>query len=290
MRFTKTAGLAIAALLASLGGTTSGTLAQARYGTLPPVEVSPGLQAEWTLQLSPGSGAARADARPQRVAGQVIAQPMMRVDRRSGGGRPSYVPLMGQGTVVQQPQRLQQQQRIVPGMSAGYVVGGPRQAVRAPRAVSPQREIDPVFLPQDVPYDGKPGTIVIDTRAKFLYHVGKNGMARRYGVGVGKPGFAWKGSHAITRKAEWPSWTPPAQMRARERAKGRILPVRMDGGEANPLGARALYLGSTLYRIHGTNQPWTIGSAVSSGCIRMRNEDVTDLYERVKVGTRVTVR
>jgi lipoprotein-anchoring transpeptidase ErfK/SrfK len=151
--------------------------------------------------------------------------------------------------------------------------------------------MDPIFLPQEVAYTGreKPGTIVIDTNAKFLYLVQEGGTARRYGVGVGKEGFSWRGSETITRKAEWPGWTPPTQMIARERAKGKILPAHMPGGPENPLGARALYLGSTLYRIHGTNAPWTIGQAVSSGCIRMRNEDVTDLYERVKVGTRVVV-
>ena len=112
----------------------------------------------------------------------------------------------------------------------------------------------------------------------------------RYGVGVGKQGFSWKGSQLISRKAKWPSWTPPKAMIERERKKGRILPAHMKGGINNPLGARALYLGSTLYRIHGTNQPWTIGKAMSSGCIRMRNEDVTDLYERVPIGTKVIVR
>ncbi len=116
-----------------------------------------------------------------------------------------------------------------------------------------------------------------------------NGQARRYGVGVGKPGFEWAGNHTVTRKAEWPDWHPPQEMIEREAAKGHFLPARMDGGPQNPLGARAMYLGSTLYRIHGTNAPWTIGYAVSSGCIRMRNEDVVDLYERVKVGTRVMV-
>ena len=148
------------------------------------------------------------------------------------------------------------------------------------------------FLPTTVAYAGKEraGTIVIDTNERFLYLVGKNGQARRYGVGVGKPGFEWAGGHKITRKAVWPSWTPPKTMIMRERLEGRELPAFMEGGPANPMGARALYLGSSLYRIHGTNQPWTIGQAVSSGCIRMRNIDVTDLYERVGVGTRVIVR
>nr|WP_319385979.1 L,D-transpeptidase [uncultured Roseibium sp.] len=149
------------------------------------------------------------------------------------------------------------------------------------------RQIAPQFLPTIVEYNGKhkPGTIVIDTNARFLYLVQSDGTARRYGVGVGKPGFEWAGSHRITRKAEWPDWRPPAAMRKRRPE----LPAFMAGGPENPLGARALYLGSTLYRIHGSNQPWTIGHAVSSGCIRMRNEDVMDLYERVGVGTRVYV-
>ena len=162
---------------------------------------------------------------------------------------------------------------------------------RAPQARrSAQRALAPAFLPQEVAYSGyAPGTVVIDTNARFLYLVEGHGRAMRYGVGVGKPGFEWAGTHRVSRKAEWPDWTPPSEMVARERAKGRILPARMDGGLDNPLGARALYLGSSLYRIHGTNQPWTIGQAVSSGCIRMRNEDVIDLYNRVPVGARVVV-
>jgi lipoprotein-anchoring transpeptidase ErfK/SrfK len=143
-----------------------------------------------------------------------------------------------------------------------------------------------------VRYDGpeKPGTIVIDTRQKFLYLVEEGGQAARYGVGVGKEGFGWTGTETITNKREWPDWRPPASMIERERKKGRHLPVHMAGGPENPLGARALYLGSTLYRIHGTNAPWTIGTAASSGCIRMRNEDVMALYERVTIGTKVVVR
>lgn len=154
-----------------------------------------------------------------------------------------------------------------------------------------QPVMNPVYLPTVVEYQTKqkPGTIIIDTPNRYLYLVMADGKARRYGVGVGKPGFEWAGTHTITRKALWPDWRPPAQMIAREKQKGRHLPTYMEGGPANPLGARALYLGSTLYRIHGTNQPWTIGGAVSSGCIRMRNEDVVELYERVGNGTKVIV-
>lgn len=134
------------------------------------------------------------------------------------------------------------------------------------------------------------GTIIIDTSERRLYHVLGGGKAMKYGIGVGREGFTWQGTNRITRKAEWPGWTPPEVMRRREAAKGRILPAYMKGGPDNPLGARAMYIGSTIYRIHGTNQPWTIGKAMSSGCIRMANEDVTYLYEQAGVGTRVVVR
>jgi lipoprotein-anchoring transpeptidase ErfK/SrfK len=136
----------------------------------------------------------------------------------------------------------------------------------------------------------KAGTIIIDTGEKRLYRVEGDGKATRYGIGVGREGFEWSGKERISRKAEWPSWTPPAEMRKREAANGVILPARMEGGVENPLGARALYLGNTLYRIHGTNQPWTIGQAVSSGCIRLTNEDVIHLYERARIGDQVVVR
>jgi lipoprotein-anchoring transpeptidase ErfK/SrfK len=140
---------------------------------------------------------------------------------------------------------------------------------------------------QRVSYGGRhsPGTIVINTRERRLYLVQPGGTAIKYGVGVGRPGFQWGGVKRITRKAEWPSWTPPAQMLRRR----PDLPRHMKGGVDNPLGARALYLGSSLYRIHGSNEPGTIGQAVSSGCIRMTNDDVKDLYTRVRVGTRVVV-
>jgi len=134
------------------------------------------------------------------------------------------------------------------------------------------------------------GTIVIDTSQRRLYHVVAEGRAVRYGIGVGREGFTWTGKHKITRKAEWPGWTPPEVMRRREARNGRILPKYVPGGPNNPLGARAMYLGSTIYRIHGTNQPWTIGKAMSSGCIRMANEDVEHLYAQVKIGTKVVIK
>jgi lipoprotein-anchoring transpeptidase ErfK/SrfK len=130
-----------------------------------------------------------------------------------------------------------------------------------------------------------PGTIIIDTPNTYLYYVLGNGRAVRYGIGVGRDGFTWSGIQSITKKAEWPNWTPPAEMIARQ----PYLPRFMAGGPGNPLGARAMYLGGTVYRIHGTNAPGTIGTHVSSGCIRLTNEDVSDLYSRVNVGTKVIV-
>src|SRR5436190_22834009 len=131
-----------------------------------------------------------------------------------------------------------------------------------------------------------PGTIVINTSERRLYLVQGNGQAISYGIGVGRDGFRWSGTHRITAKKEWPAWTPPSQMLRRR----PDLPRHMPGGIENPLGARAMYLGSTLYRIHGSNEPETIGQAVSSGCFRMTNEDVVDLYNRVSVGTVVVVK
>jgi lipoprotein-anchoring transpeptidase ErfK/SrfK len=130
-----------------------------------------------------------------------------------------------------------------------------------------------------------PGTIIIDTPHTYLYYVLGNGQAIRYGIGVGRDGFTWSGTQTITKKAEWPDWTPPPEMIARQ----PYLPRYMAGGPGNPLGARAMYLGGTIYRIHGTNAPGTIGTHVSSGCLRLINEDVIDLYSRVNVGTKVIV-
>jgi len=130
-----------------------------------------------------------------------------------------------------------------------------------------------------------PGTIIIDTPNTYLYLVMGNGQAMRYGIGVGREGFTWSGTQTIVRKAEWPDWTPPREMIARQ----PYLPRHMAGGPGNPLGARAMYLGGTIYRIHGTNAPQTIGTRVSSGCLRLTNEDVKDLYSRVNVGTKVIV-
>ncbi len=147
--------------------------------------------------------------------------------------------------------------------------------------------VDGVYRRQPVFYrtSEPPGTIIIDTSDRFLYLIQPNNVALRYGIGVGRDGFQWNGLLKITRKAEWPDWTPPPEMIERQ----PYLPRFMAGGQGNPMGARALYLGATIYRIHGTNAPETIGHAVSSGCFRLVNDEIADLYERVPVGTKVIV-
>jgi lipoprotein-anchoring transpeptidase ErfK/SrfK len=151
----------------------------------------------------------------------------------------------------------------------------------------PVKALSPQFRRTLVDYRTKEpaGTLIVDTPNTYLYLVLGNGKAMRYGIGVGREGFTWNGAEKVSRMAEWPDWHPPEEMIDRQ----PYLPRFMAGGEGNPLGARALYLGKTIYRIHGTNQPSTIGTFVSSGCIRLTNEDVMDLYTRVKVGTRVVV-
>jgi lipoprotein-anchoring transpeptidase ErfK/SrfK len=168
-------------------------------------------------------------------------------------------------------------------------------ATDAVRGVKQTREIKPQFRKRVVRLatSEKPGTVIVDTNNKFLYLVEGNNRATRYGIGVGRDGFGWSGVVTVGRMAEWPSWTPPAEMRAREAREGHNLPAVQPGGPDNPLGARAMYLykggRDTIFRIHGTNQPWTIGLNMSSGCIRMMNDDVSHLYNRVSVGTKVVV-
>jgi lipoprotein-anchoring transpeptidase ErfK/SrfK len=197
-----------------------------------------------------------------------------------GPGRgPAYSP---QQPIYQQ-QPAYYDQRTLPPMGEPQMRDPEQQDAMDPRS----RPFDPRFEKQVVDYSGTeaPGTVVVDTPNKFLYLVEGGGKALRYGIGVGRPGFTWSGVKTISAKREWPDWTPPAEMIARR----PDLPRHMEGGPENPLGARAMYLGSTLYRIHGSNEPWTIGTNVSSGCIRMRNDDVIDLYGRVNVGTKVVV-
>jgi lipoprotein-anchoring transpeptidase ErfK/SrfK len=274
-------GCLAAALSALILSTPS--VASERYRERPPVVVSPDLNAPWVMQLQ---GNRRDQPRVHYAPQAQNRRAPQAAQIRPRGAQQITVPQMRQSQ--QRAQRAQQQ------ATGQHVAPRPRQQVAAlSKPNKPKRpKIAPQFLPQVVSYQTQeaPGTIVIDTPNRFLYLVMEDGKARRYGVGVGKPGFEWAGTHKVTRKAEWPDWRPPAEMIAREAKKGNHLPVHMAGGPANPMGARAMYLGSTLYRIHGTNQPWTIGTNTSSGCIRMRNEDVTDLYERVGIGAKVTVR
>lgn len=191
-------------------------------------------------------------------------------------------PVSHSGPPMQVRERAPARMRIEPAPAPA----ASRRAAIAPDT-SVARGVDPSYERQEVAYSGphRPGTLVVDTPNRYLFLVMPNGRALRYGIGVGRPGFEWAGVKRVTRKAEWPSWRPPAEMLKRR----PDLPRFMEGGPENPLGARALYLGSSLYRIHGTNEPWTIGQNVSSGCIRMMNDDVIDLYQRVRVGATVIV-
>jgi lipoprotein-anchoring transpeptidase ErfK/SrfK len=174
-----------------------------------------------------------------------------------------------------------------------FIMTPPTQVAPPPVAAAPFEDEGTTFeLParlrrQVVNYATReaPGTVIIDTPNTYLYYVLGGGQAVRYGIGVGREGFTWSGTQTITKKAEWPDWTPPPEMIARQ----PYLPRQMAGGPGNPLGARAMYLGGTVYRIHGTNAPETIGTHVSSGCLRLTNEDVSDLYSRVNIGTKVIV-
>jgi lipoprotein-anchoring transpeptidase ErfK/SrfK len=234
----------------------------------------------------PSQGYARQQAMPQTPP-MVVMVPAEETRGNYGGGFIEF--LFGD-----QPSRYSApppQQYIAPPQ--GYGASQPvQQYANASPQVDPMLErpgytIDPAFEPQEVDYRGTEaaGAIVIDTPKHFLYLVQENGRAMRYGIGVGRPGFTWSGMHTVTAKKEWPDWVPPPEMLQRQ----PYLPHFMPGGPNNPLGARAMYLGSTLYRIHGSNEPWTIGQNVSSGCIRMRNVDIIDLYSRVKVGAKVVV-
>ena len=173
-----------------------------------------------------------------------------------------------------------------------FIMTPPAQSAPPSVQTAPSQDEGVVELParlrrQVVSYPTReaPGTVIIDTPNTYLYYVLGGGQAIRYGIGVGRDGFTWSGTQTITKKAEWPDWTPPPEMIARQ----PYLPRHMAGGPGNPLGARAMYLGGTVYRIHGTNAPGTIGTRVSSGCLRLTNEDVSDLYSRVNVGTKVII-
>jgi lipoprotein-anchoring transpeptidase ErfK/SrfK len=234
------------------------------------------------ILLLAGSAATAQMAPPMMV----VAPPPPPMRSELGGGFIEF--LFGAhnvATPVAPPPAAYAAPPVIYGAPPRYASTAPVDPMLEQRA--PGFHMDPQFLRQQVDYHGKeaPGTIVVDTPHHFLYLVEADGKAMRYGIGVARTGFSWSGVHTVTAKKEWPDWIPPKEMVARQ----PYLPHFMPGGPNNPLGARALYIGSTLYRIHGSNEPWTIGHNVSSGCIRMRNADVIDLYKRVNVGTKVVV-
>jgi lipoprotein-anchoring transpeptidase ErfK/SrfK len=206
----------------------------------------------------------------------------------------ALMPMLLAACVSSQPEPYEVSRPI--GVSAQYLaMYGEQPEETHPLPATDVSEVDPRFLRREVAYPTpeQPGTIVVDTDNRFLYLVRPNGRAIRYGIGVGKQGMSWRGRATIARKAEWPRWTPTAAMVARDPEKNGPWAGGMEAGLENPLGARALYLyqgnRDTLYRIHGTSEPWSIGQSVSSGCIRMFNQDIIDLYSRVPTGTSVVV-
>ncbi len=250
--------------------------AGSRYATPPSLSVGTSVSSPWMLQL-----------KPKRRA--VSRREMNRLKRLRARrhGQTRLQRLRATAPARQRSRQLFGTRRATPPPTHTASVRRNSGALRS--SITPNFRADLLPTVVDYPSSDEPGTIIVNTPERRLYVVMEGGKARRYAIGVGKPGFEWRGTHRVSRKAEWPDWRPPASMIAREKKKGRILPKFMAGGPDNPLGARALYLGSSIYRIHGTNQDWSIGKAVSSGCIRMRNEDVMDLYERIPIGTRVRV-
>jgi lipoprotein-anchoring transpeptidase ErfK/SrfK len=274
-----------------------------RGDALPPVGVGPAYQPTPDGRYQQGAAAYPADAAPLPPAGSPgYQQPQDGLP--VGGAYYGAIPPGPPGSFKQDAIReeaVRSRLRNSPGQVGSPPIGAdvtgsiprgdPGNMAAWPPEVRPEtepaKELAPRFRRTLIDYRTKEpaGTIIIDTPNTYLYLVLGNGKALRYGVGVGREGFTWSGVERVTRILEWPDWTPPEEMIVRQ----PYLPRFMAGGQTNPLGARALYLGNTIYRIHGTNQPSTIGTFVSSGCIRLTNEDVMDLYRRVQVGTRVVV-
>jgi lipoprotein-anchoring transpeptidase ErfK/SrfK len=263
-----------------------------RFQPPAPIQPGPGAPVELTApQAAPPSGTPVARA-PYGAPPAYATTPVARA--------PAALPSQGAApSGLRPPAGIEESTGSVPGYGPPTTQGiatpgaSPRNTIAAlppedqPEDAAQVKELPPHLKRQEVEYWTKEpaGTVIIDTPNTYLYYVLGDGRAIRYGVGVGREGFTWTGKERISKMAEWPDWFPPAEMIERQ----PYLPRFMAGGESNPLGARALYLGKTLYRIHGTNQPSTIGSFVSSGCIRLVNADIEDLYQRVKVGTRVVV-
>jgi lipoprotein-anchoring transpeptidase ErfK/SrfK len=276
---------------------------------LPPVGVGPAYQPPPSARYQPGSSTYPADTGPLPPAGSPDYQSVRPQEYGPAAPGAYYEP---RGAIPPGPPGSAKQDAIREEAIRSRLRNSPGQVGAAPTdpavtgsiprvdpsnmaalppevrpETEPTKELAPQFRRTLVAYRSKEpaGTIIIDTPNTYLYLVLGDGKALRYGVGVGREGFTWSGVERVTRMLEWPDWTPPEEMIVRQ----PYLPRFMAGGETNPLGARAFYLGNTIYRIHGTNQPSTIGTFVSSGCIRLTNEDVMDLYRRVRMGTRVLV-
>jgi lipoprotein-anchoring transpeptidase ErfK/SrfK len=256
-----------------------------------------------TLDYAPPPDQNGAAAQPQEPPPPPPPQPQQHVAQPQSSLGGGFIEFLF-GGAAREPMIQRPFQPLPESYSRGYQPGQPDEEAQQaalsqlssndPATFAPSSQGDMAHPPVDPKYDRqlvdyrseeKPGTIVIDTPHHFLFLVQDSGKAMRYGIGVGRPGFTWEGVKTISAKKEWPDWRPPPDMLQRR----PDLPRYMAGGPENPLGARAMYLGSTVYRIHGSNEPWTIGSNVSSGCIRLRNADVIDLYNRVQVGTKVVV-
>ena len=303
----RTAG-AFAALLVGLTGWAD--LALAQYYPPPPQMIYPDDDDDFydpvvrsrPLPSPPGGGVQHYDPTPPRYGRGYPIDPDTGVElvplppdyaRRNAPGGPVQgfpAPAASGQYAVRPPVGIGPGQGVAPSTGAAGPIPDARFAALPPEdrpETGPAKELPPQFRRTIVGYKTKepPGTLIVDTQNTYLYLVLEKGKVLRYGIGVGREGFTWSGTERVSRMAEWPDWHPPEEMIERQ----PYLPRFMAGGETNPLGARALYLGSTVYRIHGTNQPSTIGTFVSSGCIRLTNEDVMDLYSRVKVGTRVVV-
>jgi lipoprotein-anchoring transpeptidase ErfK/SrfK len=303
----RTAG-AIATLLLGLGGSGGQALAQfyppqPAYPppqAYPPPLANPPSQSHAPQRLIPAEaeGEQLYDAQGRPLPPGTVFRQAPPGYREVGGPQQGSAPQAVPGYEPAAPSAPAEQEATRPPLplgpaqpQQGATGADPRNMAAFPPEVRPEtgprKALPPQFRRALVDYHTKEpaGTLIVDTQNTYLYLVLGQGKAMRYGIGVGREGFTWSGSEKVTRMAEWPDWNPPEEMIERQ----PYLPRFMAGGDGNPLGARALYLGKTIYRIHGTNQPSTIGTFVSSGCIRLTNEDVTDLYTRVKVGTRVVV-
>jgi lipoprotein-anchoring transpeptidase ErfK/SrfK len=294
----RTAG-AIATLLLGLGGSGSPALAQfyPPPPTYPPPQANPPSLGHAPQRLIPADagGEQLYDAQGRPLPPGAVFRRAPPGHRDVGGpqqGYPSQALEPAAPSAPAEQEAMRPPLPLGPGQTQQGTIGAdPRNMAAFPPEVRPEtgprKALPPQFRRALVDYHTKEpaGTLIVDTQNTYLYLVLGQGKAMRYGIGVGREGFTWSGTERVTKVAEWPDWHPPEEMIERQ----PYLPRFMAGGDGNPLGARALYLGKTIYRIHGTNQPSTIGTFVSSGCIRLTNEDVTDLYTRVKVGTRVVV-